>query len=886
MAYSDQQTIVAIKVDYDKAIEGIVKYREKVEELRQKQEQLRKENKDEKTDAQRYAENERELIILNEKIKEYQFNIRTLSKEVQNNARIEIEANEKRAGSLKEMRAQLSILTKMYDELSAEQRAADAQDKENGLAAKIRNLSQEIKDAEAATGRFYRNVGNYENAIQNMLGLNSKWFQQLTMIKDITSGGLKQALTTTTTAVTSFGRSLLGLLANPIVAIFAAIAAAIMAVSKAISSSEDNTNQWNRLLAPLNGLLTAALRVIQGIVSAILSWVNNGAKLVGWIMTMLEKLPLIGNFLKIINDEIRASIALADEDAQLAKDRREMEMKNADDEVKIQKLRKKAAADAKKDRKAQLAELKEIDDLEKGIAKRREEYAKRDYEHFKAQSERADNTAADNDMLTQKYVAWKQAEASYYQQTTKLAGQAATAEQALSKDIAATGKVAEDTAQKVQEAKQKEREAIRSAEDALVKLITDSYERQRKEVELSYKRRIEDLQARLVTEKNLTLTAREAINTEILAQQRLFDEEMRKLNIENLEKQVNQEKERLSLLLQAVEDDALKRRELTLQQIDAEEALQESAIAREVEDEQKRALVLEALHLAMNAKRLSIEQDFEKQIEDERIRAVQRDFEARIRAHADNELEVLRQTEQMKLAILQESHRLEGESLEEWNARKLQMEDDYVDAKSALAKKEAQIEKEKVQAVGQAVGALGDLMEEAGENNTAAARLAKVLALAEIAINSGVAIAAGIKQAQTTGPFPANIAAIATTVAAIMSGITSALKAVKSAKFATGGTIAGAGTGTSDSVPAMLSNGESVITANATTLFSPVLSALNQLGGGVPIIAANPQTQLGEDMLAAAVAKGMALAPRPVVSVQEINSVQHRVEVIESIASI
>ena len=176
-------------------------------------------------------------------------------------------------------------------------------------------------------------------------------------------------------------------------------------------------------------------------------------------------------------------------------------------------------------------------------------------------------------------------------------------------------------------------------------------------------------------------------------------------------------------------------------------------------------------------------------------------------------------------------------------------------------------------------------MEEAGENNTAAARLAKVLALAEIAINSGVAVAAGIKQAQSV-PFPANIGAIATTVATILSGITSAIKSVKSAKFATGGTITGAGTGTSDSVPAMLSNGESVITANATTLFSPVLSALNQLGGGVPIIAANPQTQLGEDMLAAAVAKGMALAPRPVVSVQEINSVQRRVEVIESIASI
>ena len=119
-----------------------------------------------------------------------------------------------------------------------------------------------------------------------------------------------------------------------------------------------------------------------------------------------------------------------------------------------------------------------------------------------------------------------------------------------------------------------------------------------------------------------------------------------------------------------------------------------------------------------------------------------------------------------------------------------------------------------------------------------------------------------------------------------MAGITSAIKTVKSAKFATGGYVDGAGTGTSDSIPARLSNGESVMTAGATTLFSPLLSALNQLGGGIPIIATNPQQQMGEDMLAAAVAKGMAMAPRPVVSVQDINDGQHRVEVIDNIASV
>lgn len=50
---------------------------------------------------------------------------------------------------------------------------------------------------------------------------------------------------------------------------------------------------------------------------------------------------------------------------------------------------------------------------------------------------------------------------------------------------------------------------------------------------------------------------------------------------------------------------------------------------------------------------------------------------------------------------------------------------------------------------------------------------------------------------------------------------------------ATGGMVTGNGTGTSDSVNARLSNGESVINARSTTAFSPILSAINQLGGGI-----------------------------------------------------
>lgn len=127
----------------------------------------------------------------------------------------------------------------------------------------------------------------------------------------------------------------------------------------------------------------------------------------------------------------------------------------------------------------------------------------------------------------------------------------------------------------------------------------------------------------------------------------------------------------------------------------------------------------------------------------------------------------------------------------------------------------------------------------------------------------------------------AGVASAAAKLALIKAAFAAAKAVVKG--FSTGGYVQGAGTGTSDSIPARLSNGESVMTAKATSMFSPILSAFNQLGGGVPIVANTGGSNIGMDMLAAAVARGYQMAPQPVVSVEEINRTQRRVQTIESI---
>ena len=184
-------------------------------------------------------------------------------------------------------------------------------------------------------------------------------------------------------------------------------------------------------------------------------------------------------------------------------------------------------------------------------------------------------------------------------------------------------------------------------------------------------------------------------------------------------------------------------------------------------------------------------------------------------------------------------------------------------------------------AIGDALSQIGSIAEQFADQDRSMAMASKVLALAKIAINSGVAIAQGIAASQNV-PFPGNLVAIATTIGTIAANIGTAISTVKGAKFARGGLVVGEGTGTSDSIAARLSNGESVMTAKATSMFAPLLSSLNQLAGGAAI-----PTPPGADtsVLETAIARGMQAA-RVSVSVTEIRDIEQQMSSIDSIANV
>lgn len=237
-----------------------------------------------------------------------------------------------------------------------------------------------------------------------------------------------------------------------------------------------------------------------------------------------------------------------------------------------------------------------------------------------------------------------------------------------------------------------------------------------------------------------------------------------------------------------------------------------------------------------------------------------------------------------KKAELDTLHKLEEESEEEFQARLLAKRQEYANAQKALADYETQVQVGKYQAIAGAMSALSGLIGEFSEDSKEAAVASKALALGTIAIQQGVAIAQAVQTAtRSSATWVDMLAAIAAVVAGVTATIVPAIKMVKGAKFSTGGYVSGEGTGTSDSIPAMLSNGESVNNARSTSMFAPIYSSLNQMGGGVPIVATQTASQVqGEDMLARAFAKGMSEANIRV-GVDEITRVQNRVKVVENL---
>lgn len=179
-------------------------------------------------------------------------------------------------------------------------------------------------------------------------------------------------------------------------------------------------------------------------------------------------------------------------------------------------------------------------------------------------------------------------------------------------------------------------------------------------------------------------------------------------------------------------------------------------------------------------------------------------------------------------------------------------------------------------------GAFSSMFEALGGEGERYAEFAKTLAVFQVVLAQAEAIANAVASASKAPWFmlPITIASSIATVVAAIAQATQITDSAQTPKYASGGLVTGPGTGTSDSIPAMLSNGEAVMTAQAVNDWGAMLSAMNVASGGNAIQVSNlPQRNDGMRGMKAMIREAMLEMPTPIVSVVDINKGQKRVKV-------
>lgn len=838
MPTTDQQKIIEIRVRYDQAVQGIAKYTQAINQLKTEQQQLKAELKQGTISEQQYNT---AMAQNREQVKTYQAAIRALSREFQNNVKEQRE-NE---GSLVSLRSQLSRLTATYDQLSREMRQGDFGE---SMRKQIMEVSQELKEAEAETNRFYRNVGNYASGFNGLnvsvqqilrempnaaMSMNTFFLaisnnipmlvDEINRLREANKAAAAEGQATTSVwkalsgaflswnTVISVGVTLLTVYGGEIVKwignMFKAkeqneyLKGAMEGVNEAMRDGEKNAQQE---LVNLKLLYSATQDTTKGYDERKTAVKKLQEQYPAYFANMTEEQILAGEaagaYNKLTSAIIRSARARAAQDKIVENQTKVLDLEEkraelAERRTAAQETLNKALAVYRKMPNEQSAKL--VDYARERLGDINDEIADIN-EQIKA-TNMASNKLANNINI---------------QDLTFDAGGGGGGNGGGTVTSTTPDNIDSDE-KALQERQQRELEERRKYQDELYKLTQDTWEQRRQQLNAQYDREIEDIRRQLATEENLTVAAKESMNKriEVLEQER--NVELNKLSDEQLQQSIANEQQRIEYLLQAAGEDLEKQRALRQQQLEEEQQAEEMRIFSEFDNETERNAQLEAMRAAFRQRMLDLDKEFD-------------------------------------------------------NKEKAQNEKAAAEA--------LKIEQAKWDGAAKLTNAASQLIRNFGEDNKAMTRLAKTLALATVAINTGKAISEAI--AANAGK-PWGFAAIAGIVAQILSAMATATSIINSAKFATGGLVTGPGSGTSDSIPAMLSNGESVMTARSTSMFAPLLSSLNQLGGGVPITSSAPTQELGIDYLAAAVAKGMESMPRPVVSVEEINRVGNRVEVIE-----
>lgn len=325
-----------------------------------------------------------------------------------NNAEIKVNTTllTSQESSVNALRAQLAKNTKELNSMSAATR--NNTDEGKALAAETKEISDKLKEMEKAVGDNRRNVGNYAESVQEALS-NTKGLSGAT-------GTLASSMTGAVGSVKAFTTALM---ANPIVAIVGLILTLISTVEKLMKRNTEMATNLKAAFAPFEVIFS---RILDGITNLL----NGVAKAIDWVSTKVVSLL---NSIGLISDETAKAANAAKEltraeqaifesetDALVTLSAMSRELANQKslvaDQTKSIKERNTAANQG-------LSTLKQMENIEVGILKQK-------YEQIKAQNELSYTSAEDRRKEMEALAALQSKQAEYTEKQKELISQASS----------------------------------------------------------------------------------------------------------------------------------------------------------------------------------------------------------------------------------------------------------------------------------------------------------------------------------------------------------------------------------------------------------------------------------------------------------------------------
>ena len=686
-------------------------------------------------------------------------------------------------------------------------RASTDETERAAIGEKINAVNNRLKELDASTGSYVRNVGNYKSALDGFAGgmasMGKGAAAAVQPIKNVTLGLNTMSKT-------------------PVIAILGILVNVLAKVISALKSSEEGSNKLTEALAPFNAIADVLTRTLQGLGDVVAGLVNGFVKLAESIFGT--------------NKATEQRVELAKMEKQLAEQTRETIVANAEAERDVAELRAKASDKLTYTAQERLEFLKQAGDKEAEISQRAMQDAKLQYEIIKAKNAFSKSNKVNLDAEAQAYAAMVKAETDYYNTIRSINAGITRA----TREETSAARAAVKDRDEARKAELESYKALLSQEIAL--LEKTSAERLAKQKELllkEYEAAVANAKDKIKNEETLSRTllalqkkyhkdVRQADhehqlalrNNELLAMENTANayakgtvENLRALKdarayaLETMQREEGEteaewNKRKIDAqwaYVEAVQALNKKAVESTTQELDLAYAksahTQEETLAYEQSMAEARVRQIEMLGKELG----ETEEAYQTRLYNARREAKEKEeamldyydqqevlkAENRMNALQEGTLEYMAAAVDLKKTELDTLHKLESESEEEFHARQIAADKEYYDAKRALAQAYVSTIQDMVGGVSSLLGSLADIYEADTDASEQQVKAAKNLRIAGATIDMLSGVVTAIAQAQQLGPVAGPIMAGINSAAVIAAGVANIKKIRKQQVSAT-----------------------------------------------------------------------------------------------------